>query len=226
MTVGLGLGMASVFGYGYQLHRRHERLADHRGAGDRLGGSGDHPAHADGRERPGQADSVALAAALTGTTGAARAGGRVVWLAGPAPSVAIPCLSAGARFGATMGVLKGRLQALPAEQSAALGEVIQAGERPDGDAGGGRQGEVHSGRSAAGGTQAPKVALPRDAPERLVDDLWRLIDTVHDAVTTRDRSTSNFPRHFVRQALRRELEGALLVAFGAATARDPLRPRR
>ncbi|MBB5895791.1 FUSC family protein [Kutzneria kofuensis] len=205
VTVGLGLGMASVFGYGYQL----------------TGGTSGWqiiaaPAIAVavviilrmlmGASDPDKPTRVALAAALTGTTGAAERAARV-WLADRPRVWQSRVLSAGARFGATMGVLKGRLQALPAEQSAALGEVIQAANDQMATLAEAVKAKSTPDDLPPVERKPPKVALP-GATERLVDDLWRLIDTVHDAVTTRDRSTSNFPRHFVRQALRRELEGA------------------
>lgn len=205
VTVGLGLGMASVFGYGFQLTGA--------ASGWQIVAA---PAIAVavviilrtllGARDPDKPTRVALAGALTGTSGAAERAARV-WLADRPRVWQSRVLGAGARFGATKSVLNGRQRALTADQAEALGEVLEAA---------GAQMATLAEAVLAKSTpddlppvirKQAKVPLP-GATERLVDDLWRMVESVHDAVTTRDRSTSDFPRHIIRQILQRELEGA------------------
>lgn len=204
VTVGLGLGMASAFGYGYQLTGSESLWQIVAAPAIAVGvviilrtlmGAGD----------PDKPTRVALAGALTGGTGTAERAVRV-WLADRPRVWQSRVLGAGARFRATMGVLKGRQQALPPEQAEALAEVIQAAEDQMATLAEAVKAKSTPDDLPPVERKSPKVTLP-GATERLLDDLWRLLDTVHDAVTTRDRSTSNFPRYFIEQALRREVAG-------------------
>jgi hypothetical protein len=205
VTVGLGLGMASVFGYGYQITGAASGWQIIGAPAVAVGvviilrtllGAGD----------PDKPTRQALAGALIGATGSAERAVRV-WLSDRPRVWQARVLGAGARFRATMTVLKGRQRALPAEQAEALGEVLQAAEAQMATlAEAVKEKSTPDGQPPVARTEA-EIPLP-GATERLLDDLWRMLDAVHDAVTTRDRSTSDFPRHLVREVLRREAEGA------------------
>jgi hypothetical protein len=206
VTVGLGLGMASVFGFGFQITGGASGWQIIGAPAVAVGmviilrtlmGAGD----------PDKPTRTALADVLTNhNPGAAERAARV-WLADRPRVWQSRVLGAGARFRATMGVLKGRRRALPADQAEALGEVLDAA-----DAQMATLADAVKAKSTPDDLPpitrgAAKIPLP-GATERLVDDLWRMLDSVHEAVTTRDRSTSDFPRHLIRQVFRRELEGA------------------
>ena len=205
VTVGLGLGMASVFGYGFQLTGA--------ASGWQIVAA---PAIAVavviilrtllGARDPDKPTRVALAGALTGTSGAAERAARV-WLADRPRVWQSRVLGAGARFGATKSVLNGRQRALPADQAEALGEVLEAASTQMATLAEAVQAKSTPDDLPPVIRKQAKVPLP-GATERMVDDLWRMVESVHDAVTTRDRSTSDFPRHIIRQILQRELEGA------------------
>ncbi len=204
VTVGLGLGMASVFGYGYQLTGS-ESLWQIVAAPAIAVGVVIILRTLMGARDPDKPTRVALAGALQGVSGAQERAARV-WLADRPRVWQSRVLGAGVRFSATITVLKGRQQALPQEQAEALAEVIEAARA---------QMAVLAEAVKAKSTPddlppverlSPKVKLP-GATEHMMEGLWRLIDTVHEAVINRDRSTSTFPRYFIEQALRRELAG-------------------
>lgn len=205
VTVGLGLGMASVFGYGFQVTGA--------ASGWQIIGA---PAVAVavviilrtlmGAADPDKPTRVALAAALTGNTSAAERAARV-WLADRPRVWQSRVLGAGARFGAAIAVLDGRRRALPADQAEALGEVLDAARAQMATLAEAVKAKSTPDDLPAVTHQRPRVALP-GATERLAESLWRMLDSVREAVTTRDRSTADTPRHFIRQVLRREMEGA------------------
>lgn len=218
VTVGLGLGMASVFGYGYQVTGGENQWQIVAAPAIAVGvviilrtvmGARD----------PDKPTRVALAGALQGVSGAQERAARV-WLADRPRVWQSRVLGAGARFSATMTVLKGRQQALPAEQAEALGEVIEAAEKHMSILAEAVKAKSTPDDLPSVERLSPKVKLP-GATEHMVDGLWRLIDTVHDAVTTRDRSTSTFPRYFIEQALRREVTG--MFSWRSAQLRHAIR---
>ncbi|QUQ63422.1 Fusaric acid resistance protein-like protein [Kutzneria sp. CA-103260] len=205
VTVGLGLGMASVFGFGFQITGGASGWQIIGAPAVAVGvviilrtlmGAGD----------PDKPTRVALADALIGNTGSAERAARV-WLADRPRVWQSRVLGAAARFRATMTVLKDRQRALPAAEAEALGEVL-ASARAQMDTLAAAVKAKSTPDDLPPVTRAePGVPLP-GATGRLLDDAWRMVDSVHEAVTTRDRSTSDFPRHFIRQLLRREMEGA------------------
>jgi hypothetical protein len=204
VTVGLGLGMAAVFGYGYQLTGS-ESLWQIVAAPAIAVGVVIILRTLMGARDPDKPTRVALAGALQGVNGAPERAARV-WLADRPRVWQSRVLGAGARFAATTSVLKGRQQALPAEQADALGEVIAAAEAQMATLADAVKAKSTPDDLPPVERKSPKVSLP-GATEHMLDGLWRLIDTVHGAVTTRDRSTSTFPRYFIEQALRREVAG-------------------
>ncbi|MFC0429806.1 FUSC family protein [Kutzneria buriramensis] len=218
VTVGLGLGMASVFGYGYQL----------------TGGANvwriiAAPAIAVaivivlrtlmGAADPDKPTRVALAAALVGGAGTAERAARA-WLSDRPRVWQSRVLGAGARFQATMGVLRGRAKALPAEQAETLTEVLDAAQQQMATLAEAVKAKSTPDDLPPVSRATARISLP-GATERLVDDLWRMTDTVHEAVTTRDRSTANFPPYFVRALVRREMEG--VFSWQSALLRHAIR---
>ncbi|MFG1646992.1 FUSC family protein [Amycolatopsis sp. NPDC049252] len=207
VTVGLGLGMASVFGYGFQL-------TGTASAGQIIGA----PALAAGVAivlrlllgigDPGKPTREALADALAG--GGRDTAERAVrlWLADRPRKWQTRVLGAGARARATASVLDDRRRTLTEDQATALGTILDAADA-----------ELVQLAEAVRAKDAPDEVVAATRPDllvdlpgetrRLVDELWSGVDAVREAVLTRDESVVDIPRRAVRTALRHEAEGAL-----------------
>ncbi|MFI5613694.1 FUSC family protein [Amycolatopsis sp. NPDC051903] len=206
VTVGLGLGLASVFGYGFQLTGA-ASVAQILGA----------PALAigvvfvlrllQGVRDPGGPTRAALADALAGPDRQSAERAVRLWLADRPRRWQARTVAAGLRCHGTAAVLRDRLRALDADQAAEVTAVLDAVER-----------ELATLAEAVRPKTAPKLAeIHRVEPRGtlpgntrvLVDDLWTAVDAVRDAVATRDESLVDLPHHLVRTVLGREAAGAL-----------------
>ncbi|WP_371827529.1 FUSC family protein [Amycolatopsis sp. WQ 127309] len=207
VTVGLGLGMASVFGYGFQL-------TGTASAGQIIGA----PALAVGVAivlrlllgvgDPGKPTREALADALAG--GGQDTAERAVrlWLADRPRKWQTRLLGAGVRARATAAILDDRRRALGEDQAGALRTILDAADAELAVLADAVRAKDAPDHLPAAERPDPGAGLPGET-RRLVDELWSGVDAVRDAVLTRDESVVDIPRAAVRAALRHEAEGAL-----------------
>ncbi|MFF4596445.1 FUSC family protein [Amycolatopsis sp. NPDC001319] len=208
VTVGLGLGMSSVFGYGFQLTGTASVVQILGAPALAIGvvfvlrlltGLGD----------PGKPTRAALADALAGPDRESAERAVRLWLADRPLRWQARVVAAGLRCHGTAAVLRDRLRVLDAEQAAAVTAVLAA---------------VDAALTKLADAVRAKNLDPADVPEVervdpeiclpgdtrvLIDDLWTAVAAVREAASTRDESLVDFPRHIVRTALRREAAGAL-----------------
>lgn len=199
VAVGLGLGMASLFGYGFQI-------SGGASAGQIIGA----PALAVavvfvlriliGLSDPGKATRAALADTLTAETAdsvetpekAAR-----LWLADRPERWTARVLGASMRYRTARAILAVRLRTLDgAAAEAVTTELEKASEYAEALATAVRSKEPSSVDKAGGGTG-------------LTGAMWSALDAVRDAEATRDRSPVDVPKSLRRQVLGSELRGAL-----------------
>ncbi|MEV6902617.1 FUSC family protein [Amycolatopsis sp. NPDC051372] len=118
-------------------------------------------------------------------------------------------VAAGLRCHGTAAVLRDRLRVLDAGQAAAVTAVLAAAEAALTQLADAVRAKT---LDPAGGPEFervdPEIGLPGDT-RVLVEDLWTALAAVREAVSTREESLVDFPRHIVRTALRREAAGAL-----------------
>ncbi|MDT8914931.1 FUSC family protein [Amycolatopsis sp. PS_44_ISF1] len=207
VTVGLGLGLASVFGYGFQL-------TGSAGAAQIIGA----PALAVavvfvlrllmGLGDPGRPTRAALADALAGPDPLSAERAVRLWLADRPRAWQARVLGAGLRAHGTSEVLRDRLRALEPEPAEALTAVLSAAD-----------GELARIAAAVREKHPPaelapvaRVGVDHELPgetRRLVEDLWSAIEAVRAAAAVRDESIVDFPRRLVEAAVRHEAAGAL-----------------
>ncbi|GAA3566415.1 hypothetical protein GCM10022222_57840 [Amycolatopsis ultiminotia] len=207
VTVGLGLGMASVFGYGFQLSGS-ASTAQIVGAPALAVGVVFVLRLLMGIADPGKPVRTALADALAGPDRDAAERALRLWLADRPHAWQARVLTATARGHGTVITLRERLRVFEQAQAdeltrvldvveaqfVALAETVRAKQVPA------EPPEIER--------VDPEVALPGDTTT-LLDEVWTMLAEIRTAATTRDRSTVDFPRHLVRQALRQEAGGAL-----------------
>ncbi|WP_308190444.1 FUSC family protein [Pseudonocardia sp. TRM90224] len=207
VTVGLGLGMASVFGYGFQLTGT-ASVAQIVGAPvlaiavvivlRLLLGIGD----------PTRPTRTALADALVGNTPGAADRAVRFWLADRPVRWHAGVFGAGMRARAMLAVLDDRRRAMTPDDARALGTVLDnARAELVGLADAVR---AKTPPSDVNAIERPPVgrSFPGETAE-LVDDLWTALQRVREAVVERDGSPLRFPEKLVGQVLRREAEGTL-----------------
>ncbi|WP_328611318.1 FUSC family protein [Amycolatopsis sp. NBC_00345] len=207
VTVGLGLGMASVFGYGFQLTGSASTAQIIGAPALAIGvvfvlrllmGLGD----------PGKPTRAALADALAGPDQDSAERATRLWLADRPRAWQARVLGAGLRAHGTAAVLRDRLRALDPEAADAVTAVLTAVDEELA-----RIAEAVREKNAPAELAAvTRVDVTVDLPgetRRLVDDLWTAVEAVHAAVAVRDESTVDFPRHLVEEAVRHEAAGAL-----------------
>ncbi|WP_409463893.1 FUSC family protein [Amycolatopsis sp. GA6-003] len=204
VTVGLGLGMASVFGYGFQLSGTASpaqivcapalavavvfvlRL---------LMGLGD----------PGKPTRTALADALAGPDRASAERAVRLWVTDRPRAWQARVLAGGARYHGTAALLRDRLRAFDEAQAAAVTRVLDAADEQVA-----ALAEAVRAKTVSDPPEiersAPDVALPGDT-SALLDEAWAGLSAVREAALRRDESIVDFPRHLVREALRREATG-------------------
>ncbi|WP_181771020.1 FUSC family protein [Amycolatopsis pittospori] len=203
VTVGLGLGMASLFGYGFQL-------TGTASAGQILGA----PALAVGVvlllrvlmgvKDPAKPTREALADALaTGTSEKQERAARL-WLADRPHRWTARVLGGAFRYRAATGLLEIRRKRLNNNE---IGETLEAAQE-----------EAVRLAEAVRAPQAPEDVEPvhrkelaglPGATERLVTALWDSLETVRAAATDRDESRVDVPKGLRRELRRIELGGAL-----------------
>ncbi|MBB4682852.1 FUSC family protein [Amycolatopsis jiangsuensis] len=207
VTVGLGLGMASVFGYGFQLSGS-ATPAQIIGA----------PAVAVGVvivlrllmgiADPGKPTRAALADAMAGPARESAEQAVRLWLADRPRAWQARVLAATARTHGTVAVLRDRLRAFEPEQAEAVTRVLDVvDERLAALAETVRVKQVPAEPPQIDRVD-PDVLLPGDTAA-LLDEVWAALTDLRDAATGRDESTVEFPRHVVREVLRQEAGGAL-----------------
>lgn len=207
VTVGLGLGMASVFGYGFQLTGSASTAQIIGAPALAVGvvfvlrllmGLGD----------PGKPTRAALADALAGPDSDSAERVTRLWLADRPRLWQARVLGAGLRAHGTAAVLGDRLRALDPEPAEAVTAVLTAAKEELA-----RIAEAVREKNAPAELAAvARVEVTVDLPgetRRLIDELWAAIEAVHAAVAVRDESTVDFPRHLVEEAVRHEAAGAL-----------------
>ncbi|WP_410626114.1 FUSC family protein [Amycolatopsis sp. cmx-8-4] len=207
VTVGLGLGMASVFGYGFQL-------TGTASAGQIIGA----PALAVGVAivlrlllgvgDPGKPTREALADALAGGDQDTAERAVRLWLADRPRKWQTRVLGAGVRARATAAILDDRRRALGEDQAGALRTLLDAADAELAGLADAVRAKDAPDDLPAAERPDPGAGLPGET-RRLVDELWSGVDAVRDAVLTRDESVVDIPRAAVRAALRHEAEGAL-----------------
>ncbi len=202
VTVGLGLGMASLFGYGFQL-------TGTASAGQVLGA----PALAVGvvlllrvlmgAKDPAKPTREALADALaTGTSETQERAARL-WLADRPRRWTAGVLGGMFRYRAATGLLEIRGKRLDNPE---IGETLDAARK-----------EAARLAGAVRSAQAPEDVEPvrrkepaelPGATARLVTALWDSLETVRAAATERDESRMDVPKRLRRELRRIELSGA------------------
>ncbi|GAA1944002.1 hypothetical protein GCM10009754_09470 [Amycolatopsis minnesotensis] len=204
VTVGLGLGMASLFGYGFQI-------TGGASAGQLIGA----PALAVavvfvlrvliGLADPGKATRGALADTLTAADSvetpekAAR-----LWLADRPERWTAQVLGASMRYRTARAILTVRLRTLDgAAAETVTAELEKAGEHAEELAAAVRAKKPSSVDEAGGGTGLTGAA------GALTEAMWSALGAVRDAEATRDRSRVDVPKTLRRQVLGSELRGAL-----------------
>ncbi|WP_409179485.1 FUSC family protein [Amycolatopsis sp. VS8301801F10] len=218
VTVGLGLGMASVFGYGFQLSGTASpaqivcapalavavvfvlRL---------LMGLGD----------PGKPTRTALADALAGPDRASAERAVRLWVTDRPRAWQARVLAGGARYHGTAALLRDRLRAFDEEQAAAVTRVLDAADEQVA-----ALAEAVRAKTVSDPPEIersdPDVALPGDT-SALLDEAWAGLSAIREAALRRDESIVDFPRHLVREALRREATG--LFSWRSAQLRHAVR---
>ncbi|WP_410660777.1 FUSC family protein [Amycolatopsis sp. lyj-112] len=202
VTVGLGLGMASLFGYGFQL-------TGTASAGQILGA----PALAMGvvlllrvlmgAKDPAKPTREALADALAAGTPETQERAARLWLADRPRRWTARVLGGILRYRAATGLLEIRRKRLDSqeigetldaarEEAARLADAVRAAEAPE---------DVEPVR------RREPAGLP-GATERLVAGLWDALETVRTASTDRDESRVDVPKGLRRELRRVELRGA------------------
>ncbi|QWF76994.1 FUSC family protein [Amycolatopsis sp. CA-230715] len=196
VTVGLGLGMASLFGYGFQI-------SGGASAGQIIGA----PALAVavvfvlriliGLSDPGKATRAALADTLTAENVETPEKAARTWLADRPERWTARVLGASMRYRTARAILAVRLRTLDdAAAKAVTAELEKAGEHAEALATAVRAKESSSVDKAGGGAG-------------LTGAMWSALDAVRDAEATRDRSRVDVPKSLRRQVLGSELRGAL-----------------
>ncbi|MEC3977691.1 FUSC family protein [Amycolatopsis sp. H20-H5] len=204
VTVGLGLGMASVFGYGFQL-------TGSASAGQILGA----PAMAVvvvvllrllmGAKDPGKQTREALADALDSAKPDAQESAGRLWLADRPRRWTGRVLGGTLRYRAATGMLDARRRQLSGEDAAAVGELLgSAAEEAT------RLADAIRAHEAPSELEPVRRAEPGSLPGatgRLVTGLWDALEGIRDAVTNRDRTRVALPPKLGRELLRVDLEG-------------------
>ncbi|MEV7548832.1 FUSC family protein [Amycolatopsis sp. NPDC089917] len=203
VTVGLGLGMASLFGYGFQL-------TGTATAGQILGA----PALAVGvvlllrvlmgAKDPAKPTRDALADALASSTSETQERAAKLWLADRPRRWTGRVLGGVFRYRAATGLLEIRRKRLDhdeigetldaaGEEAIRLAEAVRSATAPD---------DVESVR------RKEPAGLP-GATARLVTALWDALETIRTAATERDESRVDVPKGLRKELRRIELSGAL-----------------
>ncbi|WP_134728613.1 FUSC family protein [Amycolatopsis nivea] len=204
VTVGLGLGMASVFGYGFQLSGAASPVQIVCA-----------PALAVavvfvlrllmGLSDPGKPTRTALADALAGPDRASAERAVRLWVTDRPRAWQARVLAGGARYHGTAALLRDRLRAFDEEQAAAVSRVLDAADEQVAELA-----EAVRAKTVSDPPEIervdPDVALPGDTAA-LLDEAWAGLFAIREAVLNRDESIVDFPRHLVREALRREATG-------------------
>ncbi|MGV9297087.1 FUSC family protein [Amycolatopsis sp. NPDC003676] len=204
VTVGLGLGMASVFGYGFQLSGAASPVQIISA-----------PALAVGvvfvlrllmgLRDPGKPTRTALADALAGPDRASAERAVRLWVTDRPRAWQARVLAGGARYHGTAALLRDRLRAFDEEQAAAVSRVLDAADEQVA-----ALAEAVRAKAVSDPPEIerldPDVALPGDT-SALLDEAWAGLFAIREAVLNRDESIVDFPRHLVREALRREATG-------------------
>ncbi|WP_370935990.1 FUSC family protein [Amycolatopsis sp. cg13] len=204
VTVGLGLGMASVFGYGFQLSGAASPVQIISA-----------PALAVGvvfvlrllmgLRDPGKPTRTALADALAGPDRASAERAVRLWVTDRPRAWQARVLAGGARYHGTAALLRDRLRAFDEEQAAAVSRVLDAADEQVA-----ALAEAVRAKTVSDPPEIerldPDVALPGDT-SALLDEAWAGLFAIREAVLNRDESIVDFPRHLVREALRREATG-------------------
>ncbi|WP_020660578.1 FUSC family protein [Amycolatopsis benzoatilytica] len=204
VTVGLGLGMASVFGYGFQLSGTASPLQILSAPALAVGvvfvlrlvmGLGD----------PGKPSRAALADALAGPDRDSAERAVRLWLADRPRAWQARVLAGGGRYHGTAALLRDRTRAFDGEQTAAVERVLAAADE--------QAAVLAEAVRAKKGAEPPAVVraaadidLPGDT-DALLDEAWDALSAVREALLVRDESIVDFPRHLVREVLRREAAG-------------------
>ncbi|MFE0026825.1 FUSC family protein [Amycolatopsis sp. NPDC059021] len=206
VTVGLGLGMSAVFGYGF-------RMTGSANAAQIIAA----PALAVGAvlvlrlllglRDPGKPTREALADALAGEGSSASDAARL-WLADRPVTWTARVFGATLRYRTARGLLTARRRALDETQRDAVDRILAgAAETAEQIAGAIRP------RSAMDSPQEIEridadVELPGETA-KVVDGLWSALEVATAAAHERDTSTVDVPAKLRRTVLRTELEGAL-----------------
>lgn len=207
VTVGLGLGMASVFGYGFQL-------TGTATVGQIIGA----PVVAVavvivlrlllGIADPGKPTRDALADALVGAGPEATERAVRFWLADRPVRWQARAFGAGMRFRSTLAVLGDRKRAMATADADRLDAILETAK--------GEMAKVaDAARAKTPPADVPVAARPAvegnfpGETSRLIDDLWTALAGAHGAAFGRDDAPLRIPSKLVREVLRREAEGTL-----------------
>ncbi|MFD5245777.1 FUSC family protein [Amycolatopsis sp. NPDC058340] len=215
VTVGLGLGMASLFGYGFQL-------TGTASAGQILGA----PALAVGvvillrvlmgAKDPAKPTRDALADALSTGTSETRERAARLWLADRPRRWTGGVLGGLFRYSAAIGLLEIRRKRL---NSGEIGETLNTAKEEAA-----RLAEAVRNPSAPNDVEPVRRDEPRDLPgatARLVTALWEALETIRTAATERDESRVDVPKGLRKELRRIELSGAF--SWQSAQFRHALR---
>ncbi|MET0134378.1 MAG: FUSC family protein [Kibdelosporangium sp.] len=209
-TVGLGLGMTAVLGYGFLL-------TGAASAGQIIGA----PALAVaatlvlrllmGVKDPDRPTRAALADALT--DGSAEQAVRL-WISDRPKVWQTKVLTAGARFRSATAVLADRKRVLDADRAAALRRTLDSAMAQ-------MTGLAGAVRAKSTPDDLPEIEPAAHTGQYLEDDLWDSLRAVRGAVIERDDSVMDTQPHVLRAALWWEVTGAL--SWRSAQLRHALR---
>ncbi|WP_158887279.1 FUSC family protein [Amycolatopsis anabasis] len=207
VTVGLGLGMASLFGYGFQL-------TGTASAGQIIGA----PALAVGvvlvlrllmgARDPGKPTREALADALTGEGADIQERAARLWLADRPVRWTARVLGGTFRFRAAAGILAARERRLSGTAATEVSGSLEAAREEAARIAGAVRSPSTPDTVEPVRRRAPEAELP-GATRHLIDGLWSALETVRDAALHRDKSRVDVPRALPREVLLTSLRGAL-----------------
>ncbi len=206
VTVGMGLGMASVFGYGFQLTGA-ASAGQIIGAPALAAGVGVLLRLLMGARDPGKPTRQALADALTDADPAVAGRAATLWL-NDRPERWTGRVAGGLlRYHAATAVLEGRRGALPVPATEEVGATLEAARAEADRLAGAVRAKSIVDEVKPVGRRASATALP-GSTGRLIEVLWTALEQIREAALGRDRSKVDIPAGLRRELLRTSLRGA------------------